>query len=312
MARKPRIHYPGAVYHVILRGNAGQPIFFADTDRYRLYLFLQYVVEKFGCRIHGFCLMTNHIHLIMQTSAVPLSRIMQNLSLRYTKWINFTQSRTGHVFQGRYKALLLDADSYLMELVRYTHLNPVRAGMTHLPDDYPWSGHRSYLGKEMLPWLTTDYVLSMFSANILKARNCYASFVADGIGETKREEFYSGTCEGRILGDDNFTDKAFTKANQSRDREYLLSDLVGIVCRRYGTTIDQLKAPGKARPYSEARAVIALLVQELPGSSLTEAGKFLNRSIAPLGRAGRRLLTEALENTNLNVRLNEMRLELLK
>jgi putative transposase len=99
MARKPRILFPGAVYHVILRGNAGQPIFFNERDLYRLYLILQYVVEKFDCRIQAFCFMTNHLHLIVQTGDVSLSRIMQNLSLRYTKWINHTQSRTGHVFQ---------------------------------------------------------------------------------------------------------------------------------------------------------------------------------------------------------------------
>jgi REP element-mobilizing transposase RayT len=110
MARKSRIHYPGAVYHAMLRGNAGDPIFFADRDRYRLYLILQYAVEKFGCRIHAACLMTNHIHLVMQVGEMPLSRIMQNVSLRYTKWVNSTQGRTGHVFQERYKALLIDAD----------------------------------------------------------------------------------------------------------------------------------------------------------------------------------------------------------
>jgi len=80
---------------------------------------------------------------------------MQNLSLRYTKWINFSQGRTGHVFQGRYKALLLDADSYLLEIVRYVHLNPVRAGMVDAPEDYPWSGHRAYLGMEIIPWLSS-------------------------------------------------------------------------------------------------------------------------------------------------------------
>ncbi|MDD2338294.1 MAG: transposase [Geobacteraceae bacterium] len=126
MARKPRIHYPGAVYHVILRGNSGDPIFFEDRDRYRLYLILQHAVEKFRCRIHGFCFMTNPIHIVMQTGEIPLSRIMQNISIRYTKWINFTRSRTGHLFQGRDKAFPLDADEYLHELIRYVHLNPVR------------------------------------------------------------------------------------------------------------------------------------------------------------------------------------------
>jgi REP element-mobilizing transposase RayT len=157
MSRKPRIHFPGAVYHVIMRGNAGDPIFFEDRDRYRLYLILQHAVEKFGCRIHAFCFMTNHLHLVMQAGDIPLSRIMQNISLRYTKWIHFTRSRSGHLFQGRYKAILLDADEYLLELVRYVHLNPVRAGMNATPEEHPWSGHHAYLGTMVLPWLTTDW-----------------------------------------------------------------------------------------------------------------------------------------------------------
>jgi REP element-mobilizing transposase RayT len=86
-------------------------------------------VEKFGCRIHAFCLMNNHIHLVLQVADIPLSRIMQNVSLRFTKWINYSRSRTGHLFQGRYKSLLIDAETYLLELVRYVHLNPVRAGI---------------------------------------------------------------------------------------------------------------------------------------------------------------------------------------
>jgi len=92
----------------------------------------------------------------MQAGEIPLSRIMQNISICYTKWINFTRSRTGHLFQGRYKALLLDADEYLLELIRYVHLNPVRAGIVPVPEEHPWSGHHAYLGAITLPWLTTD------------------------------------------------------------------------------------------------------------------------------------------------------------
>ncbi len=312
MARKPRIHFSGAVYHVILRGNAGQPIFFDDRDRYRLCIILQYVVEKFSCRIHGFCLMTNHVHLVVQTGDVPLSRIMQILSLRYTKWINFSQSRTGHVFQGRYKALLLDADTYLMELVRYIHLNPVRAGMVASVDDYPWSGHHGYLGVEVLPWLTTDWALSMFSTDTRNAQNAYANFVMDGIGEKRRNEFHIGTCEGRILGDENFTDDSFVKANQLRGCSFSLADVINAVCHRYVITAEQLKAPGKARPFSEARAVTALLVQESLWLSLTELGKILSRNIAPLGRSGRRLLEKTFKDEMLHSKIDEIRLDLTK
>jgi len=133
MARKPRVHYPGAFYHVILRGNGGQSIFFDDKDRTRFYFLAQEGIERFGHRIHAFCLMTAHVHMAIQVGDVSLSRILQNLSFRYARWVNWGQSRSGHLFQGRYKAVLVDADVYLQELTRYIHLNPVRAGMVKEP-----------------------------------------------------------------------------------------------------------------------------------------------------------------------------------
>lgn len=311
MPRKPRIHYPGAVYHVILRGNAGDPIFFDERDRYRLYLFLQYAVEKFGCRIHSFCLMTNHIHLVMQIGDIPLSRIMQNISLRYTKWINFTQSRTGHVFQGRYKALLLDADTYLLELVRYIHLNPVRAGMVATPEDYPWSGHRTYLGTEFLPWLTTEWVLSMLAPRLDQARKAYRTFLTDGIKETtKRVEFHSGTCEVRILGDDSFADNVLSGSNQKPSRAYSLAQVIAAVCRRYGISESQFKAPGKTRPYNEARAVAAYLVRESDHLSLTELARLCGRDVSALGKAANGVVQASSEGYAVVTLIEELRKEL--
>ena len=114
MARKPRIHYPGAFYHVILRGNGGQDIFFSKNDRTKFYLLLQEGIERFGHRIHAFCLMTNHIHLVIQIGDIPLSKIMQNVTFRYTRYINARRKEFGHLFQGRYKAILIDADTYIL------------------------------------------------------------------------------------------------------------------------------------------------------------------------------------------------------
>ncbi|MFA7537113.1 MAG: transposase [Desulfuromonadales bacterium] len=306
MARKPRIHFPGAFYHVILRGNAGDPIFFDDRDRYRLYLYLQYAVEKFGCRIHGFCLMTNHIHLVIQAGEMPLSRVMQNVSLRYTKWINRTQGRTGHVFQGRYKALLIDADAYLLELVRYVHLNPVRAGAADTADAWPWSGHRAYLCLETVPWLTTDWVLGMLSSDFATARKAYRSFVHDGLSEGRRGEFHSGSCEGRLLGDDRFVDAVFGKAGEARLR-ITVADVLKAVCQSYGCSAEELRAPGKARPFTEARAVASAIIQGLPHLSLTELGKELNRDLAPLGRVGRRIENKAAEDERLRGMLESVK-----
>jgi len=289
MARKPRIHFPSAVYHVILRGNAGDPIFFSDQDRYRLYLIFQYAVERFDIRIHAFCLMRNHIHLVVQTGDIPLSRIMQNISLRFTKWINYSQSRTGHLFQGRYKALLIDADAYLLELVRYIHLNPVRAGIVAAADEYPWSGHDAYLGTEQLPWLTTNHVLSMFSMDAEQARKAYNSFVQDGVGEGKRSVLHSGTCEGRILGSDVFTDEILSMVDQKSEQEYSMSEVIATVCSHFHISEEKLKAAGKARPMTEARAIAAAIVQAAPHLRLTDLAKLLGRDISALGKAAQRI-----------------------
>ena len=293
MARKPRLHFPGAVYHVMLRGNAGDPIFFEDGDRYRFYLILQYAVETFRCRIHAFCLMNNHVHLVLQVEDVPLSRVMQNISQRYTKWINRMRSRTGHVFQGRYKALLVDADSYLLELVRYVHLNPVRVGAAADAGDYPWSGQRSYLGKDMLPWLTTGFVLAMLAPQLNRARSAYASYVRDSVGQGQGGEFHRGTSEGRILGDEAFADAVLVKAQQKAGREYPLNEVISAVCAHFQLDEAKLRLPGKVRPMTEARATAAAIVQASPHLRLTDLAKLLDRDIAALGKAAQRVTGDA-------------------
>ena len=292
MARKSRIHYPSAVYHVILRGNAGNPVFFDDKDRYRFYLILQYAVEKFGCRIHALCLLDNHIHLVIQVDEIPLSRIMQNVSLRFTKWINYSQSRTGHLFQGRYKALLIDVETYLLELVRYVHLNPVRAGIVSTAAEYRWSSHRGYLGKELIPWLTSDFILSIFSQDADQARMGYESFVNDGVDERNRSEFHCGTIEGRILGDDSFADDVLGRVNQQRELEYSLKDVVSEVSVCFNISEEKLKEAGKIRPMTAARAVAAAIVQKSPHLRLTDLSKLLGRDVSALGKAAKRVADE--------------------
>jgi chromosomal replication initiation ATPase DnaA len=191
-------------------------------------------------------------------------------------------------------------------LVRYVHLNPVRAGIVAFPEEYPWSGHRAYLGSEVLPWLTTEWVLSLLGRATDSARKAYRQFVADGMDAGRRIEFHSGTCEGRILGDDDFAEKALCNSNQPPQRKCTLSEVTASVCRRYGITDEQLKAPGKARPFSEARALAAVIVAATPHLSLAELGKLVNRDASALGKAAQRMLcqsqadarlTEAIEAT---------------
>jgi putative transposase len=293
MARKPRIHYPGAYYHVILRGNGGQDIFYSKADNAKFYFLLQEGIERFGHRIHCFCLMANHIHLVIQVSAVPLSKIMQNIAFRYTRYINAHKKRVGHLFQGRYKAILIDADTYLLELVRYIHNNPVRAKLTKTADQFRASSHHAYLGKADLPWLTTDFVLSQFAKQHKRAINLYHDFVLKGSAEEHRDEFHGGLYESRILGDEPFSEKTLAKTAEIYNRKLYLKDVISTVCNFYKITNEILAGPGKARPASEARAVTALLVQESFGLKLTELGNFLKRDLATLSQAANRLRRRA-------------------
>jgi len=285
MARKLRIHFPGAVYHVMIRGNAGEDIFFSDVDRYRFYLILQESIEKFDFRVHGFCCMTNHVHLVAQVGTLPLSLALQNISQRYTRWINSSQHRTGHIFQGRYKAILIEANSYLVPLIRYIHRNPIRAMMVLHAEDYPWSSHRVYLGTEVIPWLTTDWVLSMFCDRENIARERYEVFVADGAGEQRRSEYHCGTYDGRILGDDAFAEEVLSKAHEHSHLKYTCEDVVGIVCRFYKVSEQELRSPGKTRQYSEARAVVALIVTETAHLSLTKLSGIIDRDLSAIGKS---------------------------
>lgn len=307
MARKPRIHYPGAVYHVILRGNGGQDIFFTKADRSRFYFLLQESVEKHGHRIHAFCLMSNHVHLAIQVGEVSLSRIMQNVGSRYTGYLNRRKKRTGHVFQGRYKALLIDADSYLLELVRYIHCNPVRAGLVQTPDQYPLSSHRAYLGLEVIPWLTTGWVLSQFAEPEKKARALYVNFVLAGIHEEHRVDFHRGLFEGRILGDDSFSEKSLARAEEKFQCRFGVEQIVAAVCAGYGIEPEMLVEPGKKQPAAIGRAVVAYLVQEAENLTLTELSDYVHRDIAALSRAAERLRARAKSDPGLAIRIAEVR-----
>jgi len=253
---------------VMLRGNGGQDIFFSTEDRYRMFFLIQEGVERFGHRVHAFCLMGNHIHLAIQVSDIPLSRIMQNLSFRYTRWINSRHKRMGHLFQGRYKALLVDKDRYLLELVRYIHLNPVRAGLVGTPADYEWSGHRAYLGQEHIPWLTCDTVLAQFGNTVKACREQYASFVMGAIDEKHRPEFHRGGDDSRVLGEDRFLQQVMAQTDEVAVK-ISLDGLLASVAGAFGIDIADLCSVSRKRSFTEARGVATWLVAETGQHTLT-------------------------------------------
>ena len=307
MPRKPRIHNPGAVYHVILRGNAKQDIFFDAEDRRRFLVLLQYGIERYGFRLHGYCLMTNHLHLVIQVGEIPLSRIMQNLSLRYTKWINWSQNRSGHLFHGRYKAVMVEADNYLAQLVAYLHLNPARAGICENPLDYPWSSFRAYLGLEQASWLTTEPILSQFSPRLKRARELFREFVEARALEGHRPEFHSkNAADGRVLGNDTLVDKVL-RNERTKPVAVTIDNALVAVCEACGLTVEEMRSPSKGLRVSEARALAAWLVLNFCGGTLTELGRNVGRDVTTLSSAVKRLVSRSKKDGEIAARMDSVR-----
>lgn len=224
--------------------------------------------------------------MAIQVGVIPLSRIMQNLSFRYTRWVNRRRHRSGHLFQGRYKAVLVDADTHLLELAAYIHLNPVRAGMVDKPELYPWSSHRAYLGNELIPWLSPDYVLSHFSAKLEQARMLFAEFVADRIAEGRREEFYgTESVDSRIIGDDRFVENVLGQAESLPVRKPSLGAVIDAVAGIYDLREEDLSSPGQKRLPSEARSLAAWAVKTLTDATLTDLAKKFRRDTSTLSAA---------------------------
>ena len=205
MSRPLRLVYPGAVYHITSRGNAQAAIFLDDEDRDSFLAVLAGCVARFGWVCHAYCLMDNHYHLIIETPDANLSAGMRQLNGVYTQRFNRRHRRSGHVFQGRFKAIAVERDSYLLELCRYVALNPVRAKMVQDVSEYAWSSYPATMGGVPAPsWLQTDWVLSQFGKNRKAARRRYMEFVADGVGNASPW----GQLKGQIvLGSDRFVDE---------------------------------------------------------------------------------------------------------
>jgi len=201
MARPLRIEYSRAVYHITTRGNAYQDVFLTDADRERFLEILEQTVDRFNWLCHAYCLMTNHYHLLIETVDPTLSRGMRQLNGVYTQAFNRRHERVGHVFQGRYKAILVEKEAYLLELSRYIVLNPVRAKMVKKPEEWEWSSYRATAGLSEAPsFLTTDWILSRFAYERRKAQRLYRRFVAKETGRSPWDDL-----KGQIyLGSEKF------------------------------------------------------------------------------------------------------------
>ena len=296
MARKPRIEYPGAFFHIIARGNNRQDIFHDNEDRHKYLNRLAFYFGEGGVILYCFCLMTNHIHLLLEMGERPISRVLQRLHTWYVRYHNQKYERVGHLFQGRYKAVLCDKDAYLLELVRYIHLNPVRAGIVKDPGEYSWSSHSVYLGLANFPFLNTEFVLSQFANNMLYARKLYEDFVLARVSEGRREDLYKLTNQS-ILGKEAFVAKVMelsgTKTSQpmSRRLHFDLPTLQMVVEKALDLPQKAMLDPKRSAVL--ARRMFCYVARESGGFKAGEVADYLGKDMATITQ-GVRYITLAL------------------
>ena len=297
MARKPRIHYPGAIYHVMLRGNAKWAIFHKDEEYRHFENILAQGLEQYSVILHAYCWMKNHVHMALQVKDQSLSKLMQNVSQRYTHWFNKRYDRVGHLFQGRYKAILVDKDAYLSELIRYIHLNPVRANIVTAPIDYLSSSHAAYAGHVQRPfWLTVERGLGQFGQTESAARVAYLHFMGQITDEALLAQLRHGSKEGRILGDENFIKDVLTQNSETVPAEITIRQLVDVVAHAYQVSPFEMTSASRSRHLAEARAMAALIGMDQCNYLLSNFAQYFKRDVPSMSKLVKAMRTRLTKN----------------
>jgi putative transposase len=279
MARRTRVFAPGLLYHVIVRGNQRRKTFVDDRD-YRAYLErLARYRRKYDITLYAYCLMPNHAHLLLESSDHPLAKFMQGVQQSYSQYFHLRHRKVGHVFQGRYKAIICEKDEYLLELLRYIHLNPVRAKMVSGPERYRYSGHGVYLEGKPSEVLDPGKVLTL-----LGGRGAYKRFVLDGLGEGHKEEYYEAE-DQRFLGAAGFGEKMQEKLEGERKggRKRPIGVVIKEMARELGIGEETLRSKDRSWAVSNARTTVAYALTRRLGYRLGEVAAYFRRDIATVG-----------------------------
>jgi len=317
MPRQARLDIPGALHHIMVRGINKVDIFDDDQDKTRFLERLGDLVTEGQCRVYAWVLMSNHVHILFKSGKHGISAVMRKLLTWYAQYYNRRHKRTGHLFENRYKSILCDEDNYLLALVRYIHLNPIRAGIVKTMeelDHYPWSGHRGIIGKAKCPWMDTQYVLVQFSDTRRKSLHEYRKFMKEGVGQGQIRELTGGGLirsrggwsqvlamrrrgqkeefDERILGGGDFVNNILKEAEDSHLRQLkakrsgkTIEKLIEEECRKQGISPLELKGGGKRRKVSDTRAIIALRSRDELGLSAAEIARHVGVNTSGVTKA---------------------------
>ena len=303
MARQLRIEYEGAIYHITARGNERKKIFFAERDYQKFKEYLVVVQERFGCVLHAYVLMGNHYHLILETKEKNLSRAMHYLNSSYTTYVNVKRKRNGHLLQGRFKSIIVDKDKYLLELSRYVHLNPVRAGMAKRPEEYRHSSYKAYIDRRQIDCVKTEMILGMVSSTAGDGYQKYREFIESGIGvelENPLEKVYGGL----ILGGERFIRQTLDRLEEIEDEEIAhrkklqtrvsQKAIFAVVAEHFGRSGENFLGDGNARK------VAIYLLKYHAGMTSQEVSQALGgMSCAAIAKTYQRLRKQLVSNGEL-------------
>jgi putative transposase len=312
MARKARAEVEGGLYHVITRGNNRRQIFNSPADYEKFLSLLAIQKAKLTFFLYAYCLMTNHVHLLLERQASAVGQIMHRLLTGYAQYYNRQHRRVGHLFQGRHRAILCQSERYLSQLVRYIHLNPVRAGIVSQPEEYEYSSHRAYLGMAPAGIVDVDPVLRHFGAKRKVARDRYRQFVAAGIKQGHCEEFYAAD-DGRILGSEEFVDATIHRIGETGRVNGGAKKKAFAVCevepKRLVAAVEKVCRVSKEEFCSTSKRAPAIIAKEMAvlvgvqiGASMNELSELIGISPSALSRrhdAARRKLRDNASTSKL-------------
>jgi REP element-mobilizing transposase RayT len=283
MARPLRLEVPGGLYHVIVRGNERKPVFRDDRDREWYLARLAHYREKLGFRLLAYCLMDNHVHLAIETGQAPLSRIMAALQSSYTQYFNRRHGRVGHLFQGRYKAFLVEEDRYALALVRYIHENALKARLVGRVEDYPWSSDRFYRRGRAPEWLDVDRVLGMLGRRRSTAVREYRRLMR----ETREESYESVATWGQaVRGDEAFADRVLKAAGEPAivPRGLTVERIARQAAELGAVPLSEATGIGRGRRQSEVRLLTAWASREVARISVARVAKYFSRDASTLAK----------------------------
>jgi putative transposase len=329
MPRLARLDAPGVLHHIMIRGIERQKVFLNPKDCEDFLDRLAVLLPETKTACYAWALLQNHAHFLFRTGAVPLARLMRRLLTGYAVGFNLRHKRHGHLFQNRYKSVICQEDAYLRELVRYIHLNPVRAGIVADVGElkgYSYSGHSALMGKLKRPWQDVDYVLRCFGESVRKARNAYAAYVEEGVKRGRREELTGGglirslggwsevrrlrekgldhvMSDERILGGSEFVDSVLTQADEEYERRYELKRrgyglerIASRVAEICGIEEGEVFSRGRQKEKVRARSIFCYWAFREAGISLRTLARRLGISAPAVGYAVERGAAIVREN----------------